>query len=160
MAYLNTNEMQEAAEVFVEAFGHVLGNFLGDSKSEIKKFAAELILREKPYMMVTEEGIPRIQQMVFIREDYRDFIFTLHYTFFARWGHSANAVDGLIGNIARGVALSNLTTYSAMPKELATRLPTEENAISILKANNWLVIVMLIQLFVTLSESDLNQNKK
>lgn len=148
MSNLTTVEMIEASETFVDSLTHVLGNYLPESKIAIQTFIAEILLKEKPYMLVSPEGIARIQQQVFASEVHRDFIFTLHFTFFSRWGHTDSSVAGLIGNIARGVAMSNVMDGNEMPAPIRSRLHTFASAERILLANQWLVIVLMLQLLV------------
>lgn len=156
MYNLNSIQMDEVRRVFIESFQQVISNYLDESRSNIKLFVSELILREKSYMLLSYEGLPRLKQMVFGVENNRDFIFNLHFTFFSRWGQSDNDVTGLIANVARGVALSSPTTTSelnAMPDDFTKRLINVNSATTLLSSNKWILIILLIQLFVAMDES-------
>lgn len=146
---ITTDAMMEVASVFIESFNHVVSNYVGESKNHAKLFTANIILKEKPYMIVSLEGLPHITEIVFGSDANRDFILTLSFTFFSRWGHSEREVYGLINNLARGVSNANALTLNAMPKDISSRLVSSENAAEILEANKWLIVIILMQLFIT-----------
>lgn len=159
MPNINTIDMVDVATTFQDSVSHVLSNLVLESRQNIKHYIATIVLLEKPYILVGKEGIQRAIELVFLKEEYRDFIFTLHYTFFSRWGNDVNMFNGLIGNLARGIALSNLSTNSIMPKDINYRLTTEELANDILLANTWLVIVILLQLFINVDTISIGMSK-
>jgi hypothetical protein len=150
MNNLTTEQMQEVAQTFIDSYAHVLANYIGETKDNITKFTADIVLRHKSYMLVGYEGLPNITDIVFNNEEYRDFILTLHYTFFSRWGQNEATLRGLIGNLARGVGISNLLEMNALPKPINSRLLFETTAVEILTANKWLIIILLLQLFIVI----------
>ena len=154
MANIDTDSMIVAAEVFQDSLNHVLGNLVGESKTSIKEFIVNYLLFHKPYMLVTPEGLPIAIDLVFGKEEYRDFIFNLHFVFFSRYGNGINEVNGLIENLARGLSFYNVSPDNYMPKEINTRLSTESNAFSLLAANKWLVSLVLISLFVNVDNTE------
>lgn len=152
---LTTQEMIVATETFQESFRHVMGNYpVPEAKQYLLKFVLGVIMVEKPYMLVTDEGIQRAIALVFTAEAERDFILTLTYTFFSRFGETSAPAKNLAAALARGIALTGVTTsqLSAAPDAIKTRLPTEEEARAILEANQWLMTVLLIQLCVQITD--------
>ena len=141
--------MVEVTEVFQESLQHCLAGLLSNTKLTISEFIASVILQEKPFMVLTPEGIPHVIDIVFTSSEIRDFVFNLHFTFFSRWGHSEDNVDGLINNLSRGLGLSNMARLSAMPNDISNRLITFEHATEVLKENKWIIIILLIQLCIS-----------
>jgi hypothetical protein len=140
--------MHEVGECFIESYKFCMGSYINEGKISITEFVAELVLNNKPYLLTTQEGVIHNSMLVFTNDSRRDFIFMLNYVFFSRYGHSDSDIDGLIGNIARGIAMRNKN--SVMPIVLSDRLSDTNTAFNILKDNKWLVIIALIHLFITL----------
>jgi hypothetical protein len=150
MTSLTTEQMVVATSTFQESFTHVLGNYVGESREHIVKFVANIILREKPYMLVTEAGLQHAMQIAFGNNDAeRDFLLMLTFTFFSRFGETDNPVKALSTNLARGVALGNNNDLNAVPEQLKKRLPIESDAHLVLEANQWLITLLMLQLCIT-----------
>jgi len=145
---LETEQLIEASQTFDDSFTHVLSNYLPDSKKQIVEFIGKIILQEKPYLLVSEEGLTRAISLVFGDDAIRDFIFTLHFTFYARFGHSDDHIQRLISSIARGVGLASHYPLSAIPTQINQRLTKLEDAYNIINDNRWLSIILMIQLFI------------
>lgn len=156
MANLTTDQMVVVATVFQESYAHVLSNSIEDTKIDRMRFVAGIVLQEKPYLLVTEEGIQRLISLVFADERNRDFIFTLSYTFFSRWGEDDLSVKGLAENLARGVSQASAIyganqDINAIPHEIAIRLTPNNVAKDLIESNKWLMIILLLQLFIAAS---------
>jgi hypothetical protein len=156
MSNINTDGMISAAETFRDAYEHVLGNLVADTKERTIKFVMEIVLRQKPYMMVSKEGLPKIMDVVFSSDEIRDFIFTLHFVFFSRWGNEDQDVNGLIGNLARGAGLASFGKLNAIPVPINDRLTGVDDVNQILMDNKWLTIILMLQMFVVLDKELLN----
>jgi hypothetical protein len=154
---LTTEQMMIVGETFVDSFQFVISNYLPDSKISIKQFITELVLKNKSYMLVSHEGVPYASNLIFSDESHRDFIMTLHFTFFARWGHLDKDVDGLISNLARGASMMNVRQLNAMPSDINTRLTDIETTKSLLDANRWLIVILLIMLFISADPTNTKQ---
>jgi hypothetical protein len=153
MANLNTTDMEEAATVFTQSLNHVLSNYLTESSKSVKEFVTHIVLKEKPYMMITEEGLPHIVELVFMNEIVRDFVLTLSSVFFSRWGNNDEQVLGLAGNIARGVSVLRVgdnvdIANSVIPRQISERLMTEEMGSMLLYNNRWLICLLMLQIYV------------
>lgn len=156
MPNLLTAEMIEVADVFQGSFAHVMSNIIGDAKPVIQNFVTSVVLQEKPYLLVTPEGLTHAINLVFTQEAHRDFIFNLTFVFFSRWGGNEDAVQGLIANVARGATQTYIDnkkqTYMdqlcAIPKEISTRLSAYSDVAALLTANKWLLMLLLLQLFI------------
>ena len=151
MSNISSDEMINAAQIFQESVEHILANTLGKSKDNLELFITKILLFEKPFLMLTHEGIVKTIDLVFSTSENRDFIFNLHFIFFSKLGNTNTDINGLIGNVARGVGLSSVHPLSAMPKEINDRVLDELDAIDLLTANKWLLIVLLIILFITIN---------
>lgn len=148
---LNAEEMVEVGTVFQDAVLHVLDTYEESARPSLQNFMVELILKERPYQLVTAEGIERAISMVWARDGIRDFILKLAFTFFSRWGHSDEEVSGLAANLARGVAMVKpAEPHNAVPKQLGDRLSDIGVAHSAIHANPWLMITLMIPLFVSI----------
>jgi hypothetical protein len=149
--YLTTEQMVVATSTFQESVSHVLGNYLPESQASLKAFVAEMILKEKPYMLVTEDGIKHAMGKVFGLEGYRDFVLMVTFTFFARFGESDTPVRSLAGNLARAVSVSGSGSnndLSAVPLEMRRRMPSEQDVTATLESNQWLMTLLMLQLCV------------
>jgi hypothetical protein len=150
---LTAQEMVEVAEVFQDSFRHILGNMPEEAQTSMKQLVAEFILKEHPWVLVTPEGLPRAIDLVWAREGVRDFLLSLSFTFFARWGHSDDQVEGLANNIARGVAMVQRgAQHDAVPAEPGKRLVHIDAAQKVLSANRWLMIALMLPLFITVAD--------
>jgi hypothetical protein len=149
---IKTDDMVTVANVFKESFEHCISGLTGETQTLALRFVAEVILREKPYMLVTTEGLDHAMELVFGREENRDFILTLAFTFFARLGHDDDFVKGLAGNLARGAALASKADLNAVPDPIKGRLAELKDVQELLEANSWLMVVLLLQLFITVKE--------
>lgn len=154
------HELIETGEVFVASMEHVLKNstrMSDERSSKLSKFVYSMVLAEKPYMLASPKGVQHAIELVFEDEVIRDFVFTLGFTFLARWGGSARyfelvqalafAVSG-DGNPVRGQQESLVM----MPVEIADLLPDPEGVQTLLQQNKWLVTLLMIQLFVLVPE--------
>lgn len=152
VAVLPVTDMVEVAEVFQGAYSHVMANLVGEQKARVTAFVAGYVLTEKPYLLVTPEGLDRAISAVFGNEHVRDFVFTLHFTFGSRWGAALERWQSLCANLALAAVPHSRVKLSAVPDALADRLATSpDEAYNLLVANQWLVVLMLLQLFISLS---------
>ncbi|SAK59266.1 hypothetical protein AWB81_01817 [Caballeronia arationis] len=153
------NELIETGEVFVASMQHVLANCMRMSEErygKLSKFVYSMVLAEKPYMIASPKGVQHAIELVFEDEVIRDFVFTLGFTFLARWGGLgryselvqalAFAVSG-DGNPVRGQE-----SLVMMPAEIGDLLPDPEGVLTLLQQNKWLVTLLMIQLFVLVPE--------
>jgi hypothetical protein len=156
MANIDTDKMISAAETFSDSYTHVMNNYVAETKNRILLFVMDIILREKPYMLVSREGLPAIMNTVFSSDEIRDFVFTLQFVFFSRWGGTASDVEGLVGNLARGVGIANVGKVNAVPSDINARLSNETEVTELLTYNKWLCVILMLQLFVSLDEKLIN----
>ena len=161
---LNTEQMVEVASVFKEAYEHVIGNLTVDVRNKIYAFTGGIVLQDKPYMLLTPDGIERAINLVFTDDQHRDFILTLSFVFFSRWSTGKNDLDELSDNLAAGVShsgfgavsgfSSNSKVTNALPGPMLTRLPVYNDARSLIGGNKWIVILLLMQLFISIPTSE------
>ena len=155
MSNLTTEEMREVSEVFKDSVDFVIGNQTKETAQELKLFMAGLVMREKPYLLLTQEGIERAMELVWAHANIADFVMATSYVFFARWGHDNDKVQGLFENLARGCALvddrKELREMNATPIVVRDRLSDIGVTRRLIESNKWLVIVLLVQLFVTVA---------
>jgi len=152
MSRINTEEMNNVAQVFVDAaYRYVIGNMTGDTLAKVQEFVIRIVLQEKPYLLVTPEGLTHITKYVFGQKAHLDFVLSMEYAFFARWGGDDQDVIRLAQNLARGVSYSGGMTkeLNSIPHVIYDRLLDYDDALKILQANKWLMIVLMMQLFIT-----------
>lgn len=150
--HLSAEQMIEAAAIFQDAVQFVLQRYGKEIQDKVKGFVSLIILQEKPYLMVTPEGLGRMIGLVFSDETYRDFVLTLHFTFASRWGMTMSLYRGLVANLAQGACPVMEGSLNAMPTDMASRLSTYTDAAQLLEANTWLTMLIMLQLFVGLSD--------
>ena len=152
---LGSEAMADVIRIFVQATEHVLNNYLPESRPELDGFIAQMVLQEKPYMLVTDEGINRARMMVFAKESIRDFILSLSFSFFGRLASDENTLAGLAHTLADGTTFHGYgadAKLNRMPTEIADRLEATSTTADILKANKWLMVLLLIQLSISIKE--------
>lgn len=160
-AVLSVAEMQEVAEVFQGALEHVMGNLVGDHQTHMRQFMSAFILKEKPYLLVTREGVERVMSLVFESPQVTDFVFTLLHTFGSRWGMSGERYSALCANLALSIVPHTTLPDCLVPNALASRLaPSSEDTYRLLVANQWLVVLLLLQLFISVSLQQASHNPK
>lgn len=148
---LSTDEMINVARVFQESYKHVIGNMSLQLEDEIHIFTQAVILSEKPYMLVTPDGLTHAREMVFAYDIRRDFLFTLSFTFVSRLGMGSEYYQGMVKNLTDGIGVTSAgAELDAMPTEISERLTPAKEIGEVLMANRWLVMLLLIQLFITL----------
>jgi hypothetical protein len=150
--HLSAELMIEAAAIFQDAVQFVLQRFGKETKDKVRGFVSLIVLQEKPYLMVTPDGLSRMINLVFSDEAYRDFVLTLHFTFASRWGMTMSLYQGLVANLAQGACPAMEGSLNAMPADMASRLSTYTDAAQLLEANPWLSMLLMLQLFVGLSD--------
>lgn len=151
-APLTINEMVDVAVALNEAYEHVVENTYGNSRAAVMQFGAELILRRKPYLLVTREGFTDIAGEVFGNDDHRDFLFTLYFAFSSRWGMTKERYSVLVENLTWSVCPVGIgAEFSGAPSVIAQRLTSPEEVRPLLEANPWLVMILLLQTFIRVS---------
>lgn len=146
---LATEQMVEVAEVIQGSFQHVMGNYVGETHLFLSRWVAEWILTKKAYLVVTPEGLQDVITEVFQKREVTDFVFTLLHNFGSRWGMPPDRFSSLCANLAIAAVPKTAYAISSVPKAIADRLATSvEDAYSLLQANPWLVVLLLLQLFV------------
>lgn len=162
---LTTEEMQVLAETFQDSFKFMMTNAIGETKKRYTEFSARLVLQEKPYLLVTEEGLQHISGLVFSTPEIRDFILGLSFVFFSRQGFKEGQMDDLARALARGTSSHEYITneeqrLDAIPKAIGSRMLSFNDVFPLLKANRWLMIVLLIQLFINVDVTEHTKQKK
>lgn len=152
MNYLSTDSMVVAAKIFQESYLHVMNNYDQESKKAAVVFAAEIILRYKPYMMLTPDGVAHMQDLVFKKEANRDFVLMLAFTFFSRFSEGNEPVTQLAGNLTQGVCINTMGNWDAVPKDISERLATPTEVLDILINNRWFMVLLLLQLFINIED--------
>jgi hypothetical protein len=156
---LSTEEMVDVATIFQESYKQVMGNFLPNSASAtmVKEYVSALVLQQNPWELITQDGLQNLIAKTFMQAPLRDFVFSLSFTFFSRWGYSSENIAGLARQLAAGVAVADnlsanvqeIQRLNAVPKTLSERLCGQASAISLLEANKWLMVILMLQLFVS-----------
>lgn len=156
---LHNQEMKIVERVFGEAFQQAVARLDDDYGEKIKKFVRRLVFQHKPYLLVTPEGLTAIAAEVFKDEQIRYFVTMLRFDFFTRWGEAHGKEQSLVGNLADGLGLRNeqdgvLYTAEnpgedASPLDFRMRMATRAEAANVIDKNRWLLMLLLIQLYIT-----------
>lgn len=157
--------MITVAEVFQDSYSHVLSNIIGESKNKIIAFIFTIILQNKPYLLVNEEGIQHAIDIVFTDKEHTDFILTLTYVFFSRLGGDEKYVHEIVGNMARGLSVASPLQYKTkamtlLPDEYSSRLGTYIVVEELLSCNKWLIVLLMLQLFISVDIKQIDQDTK
>lgn len=160
MGNLSTAEMTAACAIFTDCFNHVRNSLSDETRVKVDGFVIQLVKEYRPYMLGgTLEGVARAIKEIF-EVDYRhDFIRTLCFQFFSRWGNEDEAVMALAANLARSITLtgvtlpkgegpSDLSSYQVIPNGISQRTKSVNEVTVLLGLNQWLIVVLMIQLLI------------
>lgn len=144
MSLLNSTDIENIRILFVESILESISSFGNEYDSKLKMFIIETSRLEKPYLLVSDEGMERAIEIVFSNKMNRDLIFEINYRFFTRLGNKE-----VIKELIKTISFSNcfINKQSLMPLVVSDRLPTEEQIQEKLLANPWLIILVLIPTF-------------
>jgi hypothetical protein len=151
--YLTPEEMVVAGAVFRDSVEHVLSNYPPEGQQGLRRFLVEWVMKYRPYMAVTAEGMPEVMRTVWGDEGRRDFFLMLSFTFFGRWGQPEVKVKGLAATLARGVAMVDRSSRdNAVPHAAGDRLADISAASQTIAANKWLMVALMIPLYCTVQD--------
>jgi hypothetical protein len=137
--------MIDVGESFERALSHVLNNTLGTTYTKINGFIAEQVLRVKPWILLTDDGLTKVSDDIFGDGELQDFMLELTYTFGSYWGASADKYIQLADVLGTSVGIQ---VEGVLANEIKTRTVTPERATQRLQANRWLMVLILMHLFV------------
>lgn len=155
----------EMAAVFNESFAHVLGNLGNEDMNEVLKYVVT-ILGENTFLIGAPEEFALFTDTFFKNEVARDFIFMLQRVFFGRWlqGRGEGLIRAMVYDLAVGMTITPIPQAEErdklIPEQLAQTIPSVETAIALLSNNLWFVTVIMIPLFVNLTDIDSQISKK
>jgi hypothetical protein len=147
------DDMETVAGAFQEAFKTVLAQYLNEEQLvAVKTFVTKVVVEEKPWMWSSPEGVEHLLDLVMVDELIRDFVMTLAFTFFARWGEASVKFTGLTDALSWGTSADNDNgddrQLVLMPDVINSRLTQQADVKKYLAANKWVVTLLLIKLFV------------
>lgn len=162
---LNAEEWVEIGLVFKDSLDHVLAS-LRHRESAVQErvnvFVYKTVLFDHPYMLCTPNGVKDAVETIFSDVHLRDFVLTLSFTFFSRWGASNEKYLHLTETLAFAVSADGATTpasntslivQSAIPVAIFHDMPKDAQTRAVLLANKWLAVLLLIQLVVQAPEA-------
>lgn len=131
-----------------------------ETRAKLYQWMMNYIVGEKPYLWATPENVPRIVAMIYGDEIARDFVHTLQFHFFLRWGEASEKFTGLVDVLSWSVGAHGLDTehlarsrkedHGAIPEDIRMRLSSREDVRDLLLDNPWLVCLLLLRSFVSL----------
>lgn len=158
---------KEIGEVYKDSLDFVLANskaFSAEAQAEIHRFLWSFVMIQKPYMLATQKGVQLAVATVFTSEIIRDFVLTLVYVFFSRWGGTSQRFSELTESLAFAVGASGFPGagrgQNAIPKQILEDLPREDLVLPVLQENKWLVVLLLMQLVVAVPALPESKPKK
>lgn len=160
--------MLEVKETLITSMERFLNNQDEDTFVAVTSFLTSLVGLYTPYVMLTPDNISQVAAMVFESEVIRDFILSLKFTFFGSLlqGRGRPIIDLIIEDLAiavscdMGYASEAIGDLDTMPKHLAERYSMHEEAARVLKANTWIICLLLIQLNIDLDDFIQKETKK
>lgn len=167
---------EEAGVAFMSSFAHVLKNQDEKAAEEILAFTLNIVGASNLYARFAPDTLPRLHESVFSSETIRDFLLSLQSVFIGRWvqGRGRDVVKALVDDLALGISFDlglnaisspssdeDLSAYNSLPEQLGDTLTGFDDAVKIVRANPWLISVLLIHLYINLeSFDDLSKPKK
>ena len=145
----NTDDMELIGAAMQEAYTSTLSQYGPSYTGEIQEFVINLLTREKYHAWTTLEGMKRIQEVVFGTELNYDFVLSLQFHFFSRWGQGPQKYDSLVSVLAQSISYEQRDEgISLIPKEIQDRLSNTQDAELILRNNKWMVTLLVFKLFI------------
>jgi hypothetical protein len=168
---LTAEEWITVGEVYQDSLKFVLDNnsrmLAPDVNERIMRFMYTYVLVQKPFTITTPQGMQHAVETVFTDEAVRDFVLTLVYVFFSRWGGTSQRFSELVESIAFAVSANGngplgngVGSRNAIPKQLLEDLPKEDGVRSLLGDNKWMVVLLLMQLVVAFPAPQESKTKK
>lgn len=168
---LTAEEWISVGEVYKDSLKFVLDNnsrmLTPDVNEHLLRFMYTYVLVQKPFTITTPQGMQHAVETVFTDEVVRDFVLTLVYVFFSRWGGTQQRFSELVESLAFAVSAGGSGPFgngagsrNAIPKQLLEDLPKEEGVRSALGDNKWLVVLLLMQLIVAFPSPQEAKTKK
>lgn len=145
------NNMRSVEMAFRDAYDHVMSNILGTKeKEEINLFLADVCAQLSIHMAFTTTGLPEMIQKVFRSLTVREFVFKLSMSFFARLGYSVDDRNQLVEILTTAISVlpENGAETIAIPNLVKDNLPSYSDIRDLLAANNWLITVVMIGLYL------------
>lgn len=149
-----SNEDMEVVVVSMqEAYRHTRNEFDMDPtlREKIDAFVVNFLLNYQVASIIMPASLDTLVREVFSNKLIRDFVLTLQFNFFTRWGEASVNFTSLTDSLSYGLGLSSDEEgqYSVIPKQLRDALPSQDNVREVLKANKWLVILLVLKTAVT-----------
>lgn len=158
MSYTNA-DTDLVAGAIQSAWRTVEGQVSAETRAKLHTWMVNYIVGEKPYLWASPENVPRIVAMIYADEMVRDFVHTLQFHFFLRWGEASTKFTGLVDVLSWSVGAYGLDTersarnkedHGAIPEDIRMRLSSREDVRDLLLDNPWLVCLLLLRSFVSL----------
>lgn len=167
---LTADEWITVGEVFKDSLQFVLSNsriLSAEAQERLTRFVYAYVLVQRPFTITTPQGSQHAVETVFTDEIVRDFVLSLVYVFFSRWGGTNQRFSDLVETLAFAVSAGSsgplgngVGSRNMIPKQLLEDLPKEEAVRQVLGDNKWLVVLLLIQLVVGVPVPQEGKTKK
>lgn len=146
-------DMQEVGGVFIDAYASVLRELSNDSKDNVASMVRYLAAELRVHAFLTTDGLNAIVDYVFSDEIHYDFLFSLQYQFFAKWGRDQIGVSTLSGVLALSISHPFANgEQSILPSVYGERFNTEDIMKQLFDQNRWLTMILLMRLYVDTSK--------
>ncbi len=159
-------EQNQINTIFKEALNQTISNYAEKARLDVTHMLLHICGQIRPYMVVTEAGSEALSEEIFSNEIRRDFIFNLTFNFLSRiYFIDDKLITKIISGFTHSLALtervnSSSSGYEALdklPEELSNRIPTHEEIYNLLCSNKWLIIVLLINLYISVEDFQLEE---
>lgn len=149
-------ELNNCYYLFIEAFSLTIESYTEEESIKIKEFLASLGRSYNPYSLMTVSHVTDLIDLIFTKEDVRDFIWKLTFNFFSILGYdkgqynklcetlafSLNVTDNYkkttdLGRVEKGI-------FSLTPDTLKSKLEDYETIKEYLIDNKWLIVITII----------------
>lgn len=159
---LDNTRMKEIDLIYAEAFTHAVSSLEMETRKAVLLSWRKIVSTEKAYLLVTEGGSERIRNNIFSDSILTDFVLQFTYVFMSMWSAEPEEVKSFIQKIAVNLSQTmggpNKTVdenYAATPKDITGRMSTQEDIISLLSNNTWLLLIVVSSIFMTFTQVDI-----
>ena len=150
--------------IFKEALEQTISNYAEKARLDVSQMILHICAEVRPYMLVTDAGAETLADEIFTNDLRRDFIFNLLFNFCPRLSFTnvENEFKKIIDTLSFTLAIKDKVgtvvdeQYRVMinkiPDELTMRLSAKKDISALLEHNKWLVMVLMINLFISIDD--------
>lgn len=157
----SNGDMEVVVAAMHEAYSHTRAEFDTDPvlRGEVESFITHFLLSYQVASITMTSSLDTLVREIFGNKTVRDFVLTLQFNFFARWGEAAVNFTSLTDSLSYGVSMSGeeQAQFCLVPKQLREAVPSQSEVRDLLNSNKWLVTLLVMKTAVSVTRQQSKQ---